>query len=54
MDIEVNQKGYHLFKFFYEPDDKSYFLDDKVIRGFIKFNKIERVKVINFYLIYIQ
>ena len=38
IDIEINQKGYHLFKFFYELDDKSYFRDDKVIRGFIKVN----------------
>ena len=41
IDIEINQKGYHLFKFFYELDDKSYFLDDKVIRGFIKVNYIK-------------
>ena len=41
IDIEINQKGYHLFKFFYELDDKSYLRDDKVIRGFIKVNYVK-------------
>ena len=38
IDVEINQKGYHLFKFFYELDDKSYFIDDEVISGFVKVN----------------
>ena len=36
--VEINQKGYHLFKFFYELDDKSYFIDGKVNSDFIKVN----------------
>ena len=37
----MNQKGSHLFNFFDELDDRSYFIDDKDIRGFIKVNYIK-------------
>ena len=37
----MNQKGNHLFNFFDELDDRSYFIDDKDIRGFIKVNYIK-------------
>ena len=39
--IEINQKGNHLFSFFRELNDRSYFIDDKDIRRFIKVNYIK-------------
>ena len=41
MDIEINQEGNHLFNFFHWLDDRSYFIDDKAIRGFIKVTYIK-------------
>ena len=41
MDIEINQEGNHLFNFFHWKDDRSYFIDDKPIRGFIKVTYIK-------------
>ena len=41
MDIEINQEGNHLFNFFHWLDDRSYFIDDKPIRGFIKVTYIK-------------
>ena len=29
IDIQINQGGNHLFNFFHELDDRSYFIDDK-------------------------
>ena len=41
IDIEFNQNGYHLFNFFYELDDRSYFKDEESIKGYIKVNHIK-------------
>ena len=41
MDIEINQEGNHLFNFFHWLDDRSFFIDDKAIRGFIKVTYIK-------------
>ena len=41
IDIEINQEGNHLFNFFHELDDRSYFKDSEKIRGFIKVNYIK-------------
>ena len=41
MDIEINQEGNHLFNFFHWLDDRSCFIDDKAIRGFIKVTYIK-------------
>ena len=40
IDITINQEGNHLFNFFHELDDRSYFIDSKDIRGFIRVNYI--------------
>ena len=39
--IEINQEGNHLFNFFHELDDRSYFIDNEDIKGFIKVNYIK-------------
>ena len=39
-DITINQEGNHLFNFFHKLDDRSYFIDSKDIRGFIRVNYI--------------
>ena len=41
IDIEINQEGNHLFNFFHELDDRSYFVDNKDIKGFIRVNYIK-------------
>ena len=41
IDIELNQDAYHLFNFFYEPDDRSYFKEQESIKGYIKVNHIK-------------
>ena len=41
IDIEINQEGNHLFHFFHELDDRSYFKDNEKIRSFIKVNYIK-------------
>ena len=41
IDIEINQEGNRLFNFFYELDDRSYFVDNKDIKGFIRVNYIK-------------
>ena len=41
IDIEINQAGNHLFNFFHELDDRSYFTDSKDIREFIRVNYIK-------------
>ena len=41
IDIEINQEGNHLFNFFHELDDRSYFTDSKDIREFIRVNYIK-------------
>ena len=41
IDIEINQEGNHLFNFFHELDNRSYFIDNKEIKGFIKVNYIK-------------
>ena len=41
IDIEINQGGNHLFNFFHELDDRSYFVDDKSTKGFIEVNYIK-------------
>ena len=41
IDIEFNQNGYHLFNFFYELDDRSYFKEEESIKGYIKVNHIK-------------
>ena len=50
MDIEINQEGNHLFNFFHWLDDRSCFIDDKAIRGFIKVTYIKLSD--NMYVIY--
>ena len=39
--IEIIQEGNHLFNFFHELDDRSYFVDNKDIKGFIRVNYIK-------------
>ena len=41
IDIQINQGGNHLFNFFHELDDRSYFVDDKSTKGFIEVNYIK-------------
>ena len=41
IDIKVNEEGNHLFNFFYELDDRSYFKNSKDIEGFIRVNYIK-------------
>ena len=41
IDIEINQEGNHLFNFFHELDDRSYFIDNKDIKGLIRVNYIK-------------
>ena len=41
IDIQINQEGNHLFNFFHELDDRSYFTDDKSTKGFIEVNYIK-------------
>ena len=41
IDNEINQEGNHSFNFFYELDDRSYFIDNKDIKGFIRVNYIK-------------
>ena len=41
IDIEINQEENRLFNFFYELDDRSYFVDNKDIKGFIRVNYIK-------------
>ena len=41
IDIQINQGGNHLFNFFHELDDRSYFTDDKSTKGFIEVNYIK-------------
>ena len=41
IDIEINQEGNHLFNFFHELDDRSYFIDNKDIEGLIRVNYIK-------------
>ena len=41
IDIKINEEGNHLFNFFYELDDRSYFKDSKDIKGFIRVNYIK-------------
>ena len=41
IDIKINEEGNHLFNFFYELDDRSYFKDSKDIKGFIIVNYIK-------------
>ena len=41
IDITINQEGNHLFNFFHELDDRSYFIDSQDIRGFIRVNYIK-------------
>ena len=41
IDIEINQERNHLFNFFHELDDRSYFTDSKDIREFIRVNYIK-------------
>ena len=41
LDITINQEGNHLFNFFHELDDRSYFIDSQDIRGFIRVNYIK-------------
>ena len=41
IDIKINEEGNHLFNFFYELDDRSYFKDSKDIKGFIRVNHIK-------------
>ena len=41
IDIQINQGGNHLFNFFHELDDRSYFIDDKSTKGFIEVNYIK-------------
>ena len=41
IDIEINQEGNHLFNFFHELDNRSYFINNKEIKGFIKVNYIK-------------
>ena len=41
IDIKINEERNHLFNFFYELDDRSYFKDSKDIKGFIRVNHIK-------------
>ena len=41
IDIKINEEGNHLFNFFYELDDRSYFKNSKDIEGFIRVNYIK-------------
>ena len=41
IDIQINQEGNHLFNFFHELDDRSYFIDDESTKGFIEVNYIK-------------
>ena len=41
IDIKINEEGNHLFNFFYELDDRSYFKNSKDIKGFIRVNDIK-------------
>ena len=41
IDNEINQERNHSFNFFYELDDRSYFIDNKDIKGFIRVNYIK-------------
>ena len=41
IDIKINEEGNHLFNFFYELDDRSYFKNSKDIKGFIRVNYIK-------------
>ena len=41
IDIKINEEGQHLFNFFHEIDNRSYFKDSKDIRGFIRVNYLK-------------
>ena len=41
IDTEINQDGNHSFNIFHESDDRSYFIDNKDIKGFIRVNYIK-------------
>ena len=41
IDIKINEEGQHLFSFFHEIDNRSYFKDSKDIRGFIRVNYLK-------------
>ena len=41
IDIKINEEGNHLFNFFYELDDRSYFKNSKDTEGFIRVNYIK-------------
>ena len=41
INITINQEGNHLFNFYHELDDRSYFIDSKDIRRFIRVNYIK-------------
>ena len=41
IDIKINEEGNHLFNFFYELDDRSYFKNSKDSKGFIRVNYIK-------------
>ena len=41
IDITINQEGNHLFNFYHELDDRSYFIDSKDIRRFIRVSYIK-------------
>ena len=41
IDVNINEEANGLFKFFCELDDKSYFKDNKDIKGFIRVNCIK-------------
>ena len=41
IDITINQEGNHLFNFYHELDDRSYFIDSKDIRRFIRVSNIK-------------
>ena len=41
IDIKINEEGNHLFNFFYELDDRSYFKNSKDTKGFIRVNYIK-------------
>ena len=40
-DIEINQDGNHLFIFFHDLDDRSYFKDNDNIRGYSRVNYVK-------------
>ena len=48
IDIQINQEGNHLFNFFHELDNRSYFIDDESTKGFIEVN------ILNYQMVYIK